>query len=59
VICDTAAVTAPDAVIVDALARLQLTAKRSGSTLQIRHAGDELLGLIELAGLTDVVPVLG
>ena len=56
-VCDVCGV-APDAVVVDALARLQLTAKRSGSTLYLRRASDELLELIELAGLTDVVPRL-
>ena len=57
VICDAGAVTTPDAVAVDAVARLQLTAKRVGCELRLRHACAELEELIALAGLTDVVPV--
>ena len=54
-ICDVGAVTDPDAVTVDAVARLQLTAKRVGRELRLRHAGTEFQELIALAGLSDVV----
>ena len=57
-VCDVREVRIPDAVIVDALARLQLTARRCGSELCVRHASDELVGLIELAGLAELVPVV-
>lgn len=56
VICDAGAVTDPDAVAVDAVARLQLTAKRVGCELRLRHACAELEELIALAGLSEVVP---
>ena len=46
----------PDAVTVDALARLQLAARRNGCKVRLRHASDELLALVELMGLTDAFP---
>jgi ABC-type transporter Mla MlaB component len=56
VICDVAALVDPDAVTVDALARLQLTARRSGRQIRLRHACGELQALLALVGLGDVVP---
>lgn len=44
---------------VDQLARLQLVARRLGFTVRLRHAGVELSRLLDLAGLTAVVPVTG
>lgn len=55
VVCDVAALVEPDAVTVDALARLQLTARRSGLQLRLRHATGDLEGLIILMGLGDVL----
>jgi hypothetical protein len=48
---------APDAVTVDALARLQLAARRAGRRLQLRDASDDLRKLIAFAGLDDVLRV--
>ena len=45
----------PDAVTVDALARLQLAARRHGCPVRLRHASDELLELVAFMGLTDVL----
>ncbi|MDQ3067258.1 MAG: STAS domain-containing protein [Actinomycetota bacterium] len=45
----------PNAVTVDALARLQLAAQRLGCEVRLRHASDELRELIELLGLSDVL----
>lgn len=62
VLCDVGAVVEADAVIVDALARLQLTAKRLGSGVLVVHACSELRELVTLMGLSDVVrlgPELG
>jgi hypothetical protein len=42
---------------VDALARLQLTARRLGWELRLRYPPRELVELIDLAGLTDVLRV--
>jgi hypothetical protein len=41
---------------IDALARVQLAARRSGLELRLRHASRDLLGLIELVGLTEALP---
>ena len=56
VICDVAALVEPDAVAVDALARLQLMARRSGLRLRLRHADGDLERLISMMGLGDVLP---
>jgi len=53
--CDVSGVM-PDAVCVDALARLQLAARRRGCCVRLEHASDELLELVELMGLTHVLP---
>ena len=58
VICDAGAIIAPDAAAVDAVARLQLIAKRLGREMRLRHASDELQELIALAGLSEVVPLV-
>ena len=55
VFCDVAGVD-PDAVTVDALARLQLAARRYGCQVRLRHASDELLDLVAFLGLQDVLP---
>jgi ABC-type transporter Mla MlaB component len=57
VVCDVRAVVDPDAVAVDALARLQLTARRLGLEVRVRHACSELQSLLSLTGLDDVVPL--
>lgn len=51
-----AAVARPDLGVVDRLARLQLAARRLGCSIRLRNPGEELCGLLELAGLDDVVP---
>jgi ABC-type transporter Mla MlaB component len=55
-LCDVAGVAA-DAVAVDALARLQLAARRHGCRVRLRNASLELRELVELMGLSDVLPV--
>ena len=54
-LCDVSGV-APDAVTVDALARLQLAARRHGCRVRLRGASLELLELVEFMGLRDVLP---
>jgi ABC-type transporter Mla MlaB component len=54
-LCDVHGVE-PDAVTVDALARLQLAARQCGCQVRLRHASDDLLDLIAFMGLRDVVP---
>jgi len=53
--CDVHGVE-PDAVTVDALARLQLAARRQGCKVHLHHASDELLELVAFMGLEDVLP---
>jgi ABC-type transporter Mla MlaB component len=53
-LCDVRGVD-PDAVTVDALARLQLAARRHGCQVRLRYASDELLELVDFMGLTDVL----
>jgi ABC-type transporter Mla MlaB component len=52
--CDVRSVT-PDAVTVDALARLQLAAHRNGRTVRLQNASQELLELVEFMALDDVL----
>ena len=52
--CDVATVE-PDAVTVDALARLQLAARRYGCQVRLRRAPDELRKLVAFMGLADVL----
>lgn len=54
-LCDVRGVE-PDAVTVDALARLQLAARRHGCRVRLRHASSELLELLAFMGLEDVLP---
>jgi anti-anti-sigma regulatory factor len=57
VVCDVTAVVDPDAVTIDALARLQLTARRLGRQLRIRHTSTELQELLIFTGLNEVIPL--
>ena len=54
--CDVGSVT-PTATAIDALARLQLNARRLGLELRLRHASSELQELIAFAGLDEVLRV--
>lgn len=57
VVCDVGGVVDPDAVVVDALARLQLTARRLGCQVRLLHAGEGIQELLALMGLSDVLPL--
>src|SRR5579862_447877 len=54
--CDVGEITTLDAVAVDALARLQLAARRRGCQIRLRNASRELLALVRWMGLADVLP---
>ncbi len=56
VACDVGGLVEPDALTVDALARLQLTALRLGRRLGFEEACGELRDLVEFLGLGDVLP---
>jgi ABC-type transporter Mla MlaB component len=49
----------PDAVAIDALARLALAARRHGCTVQLRGASAQLELLVEFIGLADTLPSEG
>jgi anti-anti-sigma regulatory factor len=55
IVCDVGAFPEADAVVVDALAQLQLAARRLGRTVELCGAGPELRALLTLMGLDDVV----
>ncbi|MFA9431051.1 STAS domain-containing protein [Egicoccus sp. AB-alg2] len=54
-VLDVAALAQPDVDTVDTLARVLLTARRIGRTVQLRHAAPRLLELLALCGLDDVL----
>lgn len=53
VLCDVTGID-PDAVTVDALAKLQLAAQRCGCEVRLCRASNELLDLVSFMGLEDV-----
>lgn len=57
--CDVTAIRRPDVEVVEMLARLQLAARRAGCRILLRHACGELRGLLQLMGLSQVVPCSG
>jgi ABC-type transporter Mla MlaB component len=56
ILCDVAGVR-PDAVTLDALARVHLAARRHGCNTRVRGASSELLALLDFCGLRDLAPV--
>jgi ABC-type transporter Mla MlaB component len=54
VLCEVRGVE-PDAVAVDALARLQLGARRHGCRVRLRGSSPELRALVAFMGLADVL----
>jgi ABC-type transporter Mla MlaB component len=57
VTCDVAALEKPDVTAIDALARLQLTARRLGRSIRLRKAPVTLRDLLDLTGLCDELPL--
>lgn len=55
IVCDVGGVVHADAVALDVLARLQLTARRAGRTVQFRAVSDRLQGLLALTGFAEVL----
>lgn len=55
-ICDVRDVDRPELPTVDVLARLALAARRSRRTVRLEHASPEILELLDLCGLTEVLP---
>ncbi len=48
-----------DMGLIEGLARLQLTARRLGCSVQLHHPGPELAQLLALSGLAGIVPAAG
>lgn len=59
VVCDVGGIVDPDEPALDALVRLALTARRMGTSIELRNACVRLLDLIEIAGLADVLVAVG
>ena len=55
-VCDVGAIGEPDAVVIEALARVQLTARRLGCELRLVHASPQLRLLVAFMGLSGVLP---
>ena len=53
--CDCGGLQFADLALVDALARLQLTAARRGRAVRLRRAPAELAELVALTGLTTIL----
>ena len=47
--------TRPDLAVVDALARLQLAARRTGWSIRVRRPSPALRELLDLVGLADLI----
>ena len=58
VVCDVGEIVDPDASAIDALARLQLAARRLGRKICLTHASGELQDLLALTGLGEIVPLV-
>ena len=56
IVCDVGALV-PDGVAVDALARLQLAARKLGFEVRLRHVSRELQELLAFTGLSEVLRV--
>ena len=56
IVCDVGGL-ASDAAAIDALARVQLAARRHGLEIRLRHASSELLSLLAFVGLSEVLRV--
>jgi ABC-type transporter Mla MlaB component len=54
--CDVRALSDPDAVAVDALARVQLRARRAGRRVRLQAASGDLQDLLAFMGLSEVLP---
>ena len=55
--CDLAAIADPDLSLIDALARMQLTARVAGGAIELRHPCPEVRDLLALTGLGGVLPL--
>jgi ABC-type transporter Mla MlaB component len=54
--CDVKSIAQADVAALDALARLQLTARRMGRSVRLRHVSNPLHDLLHLTGWSAIVP---
>ena len=54
--CDVESLRRPDLTVIEALARLQLTARRLNRSICLINARQELVDLLEFAGLAELCP---
>src|SRR5262245_22355248 len=57
--CDVSAIIAADASTLDAIARLQLIARRLGTSIELTNAAQAVIDVLDLAGLAGVIPNAG
>lgn len=55
VVVDVGDVAEPHPAVIDALARLQLTARRLGGSIRLRNVSSELRGMLTLLGLSEAL----
>ncbi len=55
-LCDVSEIVEADAVALDALARLQLEARRRGCQIRLQHVSAPLRALLTFMGFDDVLP---
>jgi ABC-type transporter Mla MlaB component len=58
-VCDASRLVNVDVVALDAIVRLQLTARRLGGRICVRHAPVELEELLRFTGLAEICGLLG
>ncbi len=56
IVCDVGAIDKPDLAAVDALARIQLGARRCGAQVSLHNPCEELEELLTFLGLDEVLP---
>lgn len=59
VVCDVRALVEPDAMAIEALARVQLTVRRLGCRVSVRQPCHELEELLAFMGLADILRTQG
>ncbi|WP_338699823.1 STAS domain-containing protein [Streptomyces sp. Q6] len=55
IVCDVSGVTSTDLATIDALARMQLAARRAGGRIRLRDPSPKLALLLRLAGLDELL----
>jgi hypothetical protein len=59
IVCDVGGIGVPDVGTLETLVRLQLTALRMGTTIELHNACPALVELIAFAGLADALRIAG